>query len=153
MNARGTTATAGGASPPRRQSVRSFSRAPRPVLSLTSIRLNPSASKQLPQPTIKRGEAPGAGSWEPALLAAAEPGRRNRRTVDAVILLAAAIVIGLTAVVAPRRRKPTRAAHALTTLFGWANAIWRTVFVALLLLALVVVVDVFLRRRWSWHAT
>jgi hypothetical protein len=35
-----------------------------------------------------------------ALLASTEPGRRNRRTIDAVALLGAAIVIGLTAVVA-----------------------------------------------------
>jgi hypothetical protein len=94
--------------------------------------------------------APGARSWKPALLSAAEPGRRNRRTVDGVSLLAAAIVIGLTAVVASSTPEvDADVAQALTTLFGWADAIWRAAFVALLLLALAVVVDALLRRRWS----
>jgi uncharacterized membrane protein YbhN (UPF0104 family)/tRNA A-37 threonylcarbamoyl transferase component Bud32 len=34
------------------------------------------------------------------------------------------------------------------TLFGWADALWRVVFAALLVLALVVIVEVLLRRRW-----
>jgi glycosyltransferase 2 family protein len=94
--------------------------------------------------------APTARSWEPALLTASEPGRRNRRTVDGVFLLTAAIVIGLTAVVAASAPKTDEdVGQALTTLFGWTDAIWRVAFVALLLLAIVVVVDVLLRRRWS----
>ncbi len=84
------------------------------------------------------------------MLTATEPGRRNRRTVDGVFLLAAAIVIGLTAVVASSTPDvDADVARALTTLFGWANGIWRVAFVALLVLALVVVVDVLVRRRWS----
>jgi hypothetical protein len=39
-------------------------------------------------------------STESPLLTATEPGRRNRRTVDGIFLLAAAVVIGLTAVIA-----------------------------------------------------
>jgi uncharacterized membrane protein YbhN (UPF0104 family)/tRNA A-37 threonylcarbamoyl transferase component Bud32 len=39
--------------------------------------------------------------------------------------------------------------EALTTVFGWAGALWRTAFFGLLALAAVVVVDVLLRRRWD----
>jgi uncharacterized membrane protein YbhN (UPF0104 family)/tRNA A-37 threonylcarbamoyl transferase component Bud32 len=91
-----------------------------------------------------------AGSWDLALLTASEPGRRNRRTVDGVFLLAAAITIGLTAVVASSTPEVDKnVGQALTTLFGWADAIWRAAFVALLLLATLVVADVLVRRRWS----
>ncbi len=40
-------------------------------------------------------------------------------------------------------------AQALATVLGWAGAMWRTVFVCLLALALAIVVDVLLRRRWD----
>jgi uncharacterized membrane protein YbhN (UPF0104 family)/tRNA A-37 threonylcarbamoyl transferase component Bud32 len=94
--------------------------------------------------------APGDRSWDPALLTAAEAGRRNRRTVDAVFLLLAAIVIAFTAVIASSTPGVDRdVAEALTTLFGWANALWRAAFVALLFLALAVVAEVLLRRRWG----
>ena len=84
------------------------------------------------------------------LLTAAEPGRRNRRTVDAVFLLAAAIVAGLSAVIASSAsEQDDSVAQALVTVLGWAGAFWRTAFIALLGLALVIVVDVLLRRRWA----
>jgi glycosyltransferase 2 family protein len=89
-------------------------------------------------------------STQSPLLTATEPGRRNRRTVDGVFLLLAAIVIGLTAVVASETpHADADVAQALATLLGWANGFWRAAFVALLVLALVVVGDVLLRRRWS----
>ena len=44
--------------------------------------------------------ASSAHSWRVALLAETEPGRRNRRTIDSAFLLLAAIVIGLSAVIA-----------------------------------------------------
>jgi glycosyltransferase 2 family protein len=88
-------------------------------------------------------------STQSPLLMASEPGRRNRRTVDGVFLLAAATVIGLTAVVASDTPQvDADVGQALTTLFGWANGFWRAAFVALLAVAVVVVVDVLLRRRW-----
>jgi tRNA A-37 threonylcarbamoyl transferase component Bud32 len=40
-------------------------------------------------------------------------------------------------------------ARALTTVLGWASGAWRTAFVCVLALALVVVVDVLLRARWD----
>jgi uncharacterized membrane protein YbhN (UPF0104 family)/tRNA A-37 threonylcarbamoyl transferase component Bud32 len=40
-------------------------------------------------------------------------------------------------------------ALALTTVLGWAGALWRTAFLGLLALAAVIVVDVLVRRRWS----
>jgi uncharacterized membrane protein YbhN (UPF0104 family)/tRNA A-37 threonylcarbamoyl transferase component Bud32 len=95
------------------------------------------------------GDALSVSTQSP-LLSAFEPGRRNRRTVDAFFLLAAAIVIGLTAVVASETPEvDANVAEALTTLFGWANGFWRAAFVALLALALAVIADVLLRRRWS----
>src|SRR5262245_33746014 len=63
-------------------------------------RLTPSRSARSEPPRPVERAAPRSDSWAPALLSPREPGRRNRRTADAFILLFAAIVIGLTAVVA-----------------------------------------------------
>jgi uncharacterized membrane protein YbhN (UPF0104 family)/tRNA A-37 threonylcarbamoyl transferase component Bud32 len=79
-----------------------------------------------------------------------EPGRRNRRTVDSLFLFVAAIVIGLSAVIAASAPGQDRdVAHALTTVLGWAGALWRTAFFGVLALAIVLVCDVLLRRRWD----
>ena len=89
-------------------------------------------------------------SWDLALLTTAEVGRRNRRTIDSVFLVWAAVVIGLSAVIAssaPEHDKEV--AEALITVLGWAGALWRTAFVGLLALALIIVLDVLLRRRWD----
>ena len=92
----------------------------------------------------------GQRSWGLSLLAPVEPGRRNRRTVDALFLLLAAVVIGLTAVAASSAEDYDEdVARALQTVLAWANSVWRLAFVGLLVLALVVVVEVVLRRRWS----
>jgi uncharacterized membrane protein YbhN (UPF0104 family)/tRNA A-37 threonylcarbamoyl transferase component Bud32 len=89
-------------------------------------------------------------SWTLSLLAETELGRRNRRTVDAAFLLLAAVVIGLTAVVASSaERQDEDVAQALHTVFAWADSLWRIAFVGLLVLALVVVLDVILERRWT----
>jgi uncharacterized membrane protein YbhN (UPF0104 family)/tRNA A-37 threonylcarbamoyl transferase component Bud32 len=88
-------------------------------------------------------------SWQPTLLTAAEPGRRNRRTIDAVVLTAGAIVTGLAAVIASSARaQDTDVQQALTTVLGWAEAFWRLAFVSPLALALAVVAAVLMRRNW-----
>jgi glycosyltransferase 2 family protein len=79
----------------------------------------------------------------------AEPGRRNRRTIDGVLVAAAAILAGLAAIVA--RSAPEvdgEVGQALTTVLGWAPGLWRAVLVGALALALVIVVDALLERRW-----
>ena len=84
-----------------------------------------------------------------SLLIETELGRRNRRTVDAAFLLLAAIVIGLTAVVASSaERHDQDVAQALQTVLAWADSLWRLAFVGFLVLALVVVLDVVFERRW-----
>ena len=89
-------------------------------------------------------------SWRLGLLTETEPGRRNRRTIDSVLLFWAAIVIGLSAAVAASApAEDRRVAEALTTVFGWAGALWRAAFFALLASATVIVIDVLLRRRWD----
>jgi glycosyltransferase 2 family protein len=89
-------------------------------------------------------------SWHLSLLTRTEPGRRNRRPVDSAVLVGAALFVGLSAVIASQApRKDGEVAHALKTVLGWAGGAWRTIFVALLLLALLVVVDVLLRLRWD----
>jgi uncharacterized membrane protein YbhN (UPF0104 family)/tRNA A-37 threonylcarbamoyl transferase component Bud32 len=96
-------------------------------------------------------QAASAGrSWDLSLLARSEPGRRNRRTIDSVFLAAAALVVGLSAVIASSAPGHDEdVAQALATVFGWAGALWRTVFVCGLVLALAVVLEVLLRRRWD----
>jgi len=85
----------------------------------------------------------------PTLLVPAEAGRRNRRPLDAVVLLATAFLLALTVVVATSA-EPTDAdvAAALTTVLGWAPAFWRLVLVAALALAVAIVLACVARRRW-----
>jgi len=65
-------------------------------------------------------------------------------------LFVAAIVIGLSAVIAASAPGQDRdVAQALTTVFGWAGALWRTAFFGLLGLSVAVLVAVLLRRRWD----
>ncbi|MGH3083468.1 MAG: lysylphosphatidylglycerol synthase domain-containing protein [Gaiellaceae bacterium] len=102
-------------------------------------------------PATDRGEhaVSAQGSWQPALLAAAEPGRRNRRTIDGVVLAAGAIVTGLAAVIASSAHAQDEdVAEGLITVLGWAEVLWRFVFVSALALALVIVAVVLVRRRW-----
>jgi len=88
--------------------------------------------------------------WSVQLLTKMERGRRNRRTIDTVALATAALVLGLSSVIASSAAEHDKAvARALVTVFGWAGGLWRTLFVCLLALALVVVLDVFFRRRWD----
>jgi uncharacterized membrane protein YbhN (UPF0104 family)/tRNA A-37 threonylcarbamoyl transferase component Bud32 len=96
----------------------------------------------------ERPVEPVERSWSVQLLTKSEPGRRNRRTIDSVVLGAAALVAGLSAVIASSAPEHDEAvAHALATVLGWAGGLWRTLFVCLLALALVIVVDVLARRR------
>ena len=83
------------------------------------------------------------------MLVPAEPGRRNRRTVDGVLVATAAVVVGLAAVVA-RSAAGTdeEIGQALATLFGWAPGLWRAVLLVTLALAVVIAVDALVRRRW-----
>ncbi len=79
-----------------------------------------------------------------------ERGRRNRRTIDGVVLAVASVATGLAAAAgyaAPAQDK--QAASSVTTVLGWAEALWRTAFVAALALAVLVVVAVVVRRRWD----
>jgi uncharacterized membrane protein YbhN (UPF0104 family)/tRNA A-37 threonylcarbamoyl transferase component Bud32 len=102
-------------------------------------------------PTSREAQARPAGrSWRVRLLIETEPGRRNRRTIDSVFLVWAAIVIGLTAAIASSAPGQDRdVADGLMTLFGWARALWRTAFFGLFGLSAVILVDVLLRRRWD----
>jgi len=84
------------------------------------------------------------------LLTETEPGRRNRRTIDSVFLVWAAIVIGLSAEIASSAPGHDRdVAEALMTVFGWAGALWRVAFFGLLGLAAAIVLAVLVRRRWD----
>jgi uncharacterized membrane protein YbhN (UPF0104 family)/tRNA A-37 threonylcarbamoyl transferase component Bud32 len=88
-------------------------------------------------------------SWNLTLLTAAEPGRRNRRATDGVLLALGALVVGLGAVIAE-----SASAHdedveqALVTVLGWAPALWRVALLSALVLAWLIVADALLRRRW-----
>jgi glycosyltransferase 2 family protein len=89
-------------------------------------------------------------AWGIALLTERERGRRNRRTIDSVFLALAAVVIGLSALIASSAPEDDEdVAQALITILGWADPFWRGVFIGVLVLAAVIVVDVLLRRRWD----
>jgi glycosyltransferase 2 family protein len=98
----------------------------------------------------KRPKRAGDRSWNVALLAAYEPGRRNRRTIDSVLLAWAAVVIGLSAVIAASAPKQDNdVAEALRTVLAWAGPLWRVSFFGLIGLAIAVVVQVIAFRRRS----
>jgi uncharacterized membrane protein YbhN (UPF0104 family)/tRNA A-37 threonylcarbamoyl transferase component Bud32 len=101
---------------------------------------------------VSRPEHPPSAerAWNVALLAETEPGRRNRRTIDSVLLFLAAIVLGLSAAIASAApRQDHDVADALRTVFGWAGGFWDAAFICALALALAVVLDVLWRRRWD----
>jgi glycosyltransferase 2 family protein len=103
-------------------------------------------------PATSRSEQPGsaASSWSVALLTSSEPGRRNRRTIDAVLLALGAFLVGLAAVLAESAAaEDEEVGQALVTVLGWAPAVWRAALVGALVLALVIVGGVLLRRRWA----
>src|SRR5215469_16894179 len=98
---------------------------------------------------MRRGRA-GIRSWRVGVLIQTEPGRRNRRTIDSVLLFWAAIVIGLSAAVAASAPGHDRSVQqALTTVLGWAGPLWRAAFFALIASAALIVVDIVLERRWD----
>jgi uncharacterized membrane protein YbhN (UPF0104 family)/tRNA A-37 threonylcarbamoyl transferase component Bud32 len=75
---------------------------------------------------------------------------RNRRSIDAVFLLLAAVILGLSAGIAstaPRQEHDVD--DALRTVFGWAGGFWDAAFVCAIVLALMAVFDVLLRHRWD----
>jgi uncharacterized protein (TIRG00374 family) len=93
---------------------------------------------------------PGERSWTVELLTATEPGRRNRRTVDSVLLFAAAVLIGLSAAIASSAPGlDGELADAVATLLGWASGVWMAAFVSALGLAFLAAGAVLLRRRWD----
>jgi glycosyltransferase 2 family protein len=102
-----------------------------------------------PSESERASTHPANRSWNLALLTPAEPGRRNRRTIDATFLLVASLVTGLAAVVA--RLAPdvdAELADALAPLFGWAPNVWRAAYVLALAFALLIFGAVVLRRHW-----
>lgn len=89
-------------------------------------------------------------SWSVTLLTETAPGARNRRTIDSVFLLFAAVVLGLSAVIASAAPTQEREVDAaLRTVFGWAHGFWDAVFICALVFSLAVVLDVLWRRRWD----
>ena len=102
-------------------------------------------------PTNVEEPTPADGrSWHATLLTAAEPGRRNRRTIDAVVVSVAAATTGLAAVIA--NSAPTvdiEVADAIATILGWAPGFWRAVVIGALAFGLVILAEILLRRRWA----
>ena len=85
-----------------------------------------------------------------SLLASAEPGPRNRRTIDAILLAVAALVTGCAAVLASSAPGwDAGIAGALDTLLGWADGLWRAAFIGAFVLCVPIVLAVLVRRRWA----
>lgn len=84
------------------------------------------------------------------LLTAAEPGRRNRRTIDALLVAAGAGLAAAAAVCASSAPDEDEdVAQAVVTVLGWAPALWRAALVGALAVAFVIAADALLRRRWA----
>ena len=82
------------------------------------------------------------------LFAPGERGRRNRRSLDGLFLALAAVVCGFGAAAASQApAEDARAARNVIAVLGWAEALWRTAFVGLLVLAAIVLVGLVVRRR------
>jgi glycosyltransferase 2 family protein len=89
-------------------------------------------------------------SWNLELLSASEPGRRNRRTIDAVLLAVGALVLALAAVIADGAPTQDEAVgQALIAVLGWAGPVWEIALVSVVVLALAIVIEVLYRRRWD----
>jgi uncharacterized membrane protein YbhN (UPF0104 family)/tRNA A-37 threonylcarbamoyl transferase component Bud32 len=89
-------------------------------------------------------------SWNLALLVPAEPGRRNRRTIDAVLVAVAPFLVGLAAVIAESAvAQDEDVASALVTVLGWAPAVWHLTVVGAVVLAVAILADALYRRRWA----
>jgi uncharacterized membrane protein YbhN (UPF0104 family)/tRNA A-37 threonylcarbamoyl transferase component Bud32 len=89
-------------------------------------------------------------SWDLTLLTAAEPGRRNRRTIDGVLLAFGAFAVGLGAAVAhSASAEDDDVEQALVTVLGWASPLWRVALVGALVLACAIVAEALYRRRWA----
>jgi glycosyltransferase 2 family protein len=104
------------------------------------------------EPALERISADdvAARSWSIALLAETESGRRNRRTIDSIVMVVAATIVGLSAAIASSApAQDADVAQALQTVLGWAGPLWRTAFFGLIGLVLAIVADVLWRRRWD----
>ncbi|HEX4520400.1 MAG TPA: lysylphosphatidylglycerol synthase domain-containing protein [Gaiellaceae bacterium] len=84
------------------------------------------------------------------LLTVEEAGRRNRRTIDGVLIAFGALVLGLAAVAAANApAQDEQVGKAIVTVLGWAEGLWRGIFIVTVGYAVLVVVDVFWRRRFK----
>jgi uncharacterized membrane protein YbhN (UPF0104 family)/tRNA A-37 threonylcarbamoyl transferase component Bud32 len=102
------------------------------------------------EPGSKETGLRAARSWSVGLLAQLEGGRRNRRTIDALLLALGALVVALGVVIAESASADDkRVERALVTVLGWAPVIWRTAIVGALGLAVAIVAAALLRRRWE----
>jgi uncharacterized membrane protein YbhN (UPF0104 family) len=93
------------------------------------------------------GSQPRARSWDLALLLP-EEGRRNRRPLDATLLIVASLTTALAAVVA--RLAPDQdldVADAVTAVLGWAPNVWRVIFTLALAQAVLILGAITVRRR------
>lgn len=76
---------------------------------------------RLPASNPTESVTKGRGSWNLALLMPHAPGRRNRRTIDGVLLAGGAFVFGLGAVVVESASaEDEEVGQALVTSLGWA---------------------------------
>jgi len=94
-------------------------------------------------------DASAERSSEIALLVPATQAPTNRRPVDVALFAIAAVAAGLAAVVAKSAPEVDKTVgEALDDVLGWAPYFWRIVFVLALALALIVGVEVIVKRRW-----
>jgi uncharacterized membrane protein YbhN (UPF0104 family)/tRNA A-37 threonylcarbamoyl transferase component Bud32 len=92
----------------------------------------------------------GSPGRDPGLLTGFEAGRRNRRPIDAVLLGVMSLLAGAAAVIAKLApAEDEDVGHAVITVLGWAEGLWRAVVVVAFVLLIVVLVDIVVRRRWA----
>ena len=110
----------------------------------------PDAARGAPGREVARVAGEPDGGRRALVFADVEPGRRNRRASDVVLLAGAALAAAGASVVEAAAGDVVReVGDALITLLAWAEPLWRCAFAGSLAFVAVLLLAMVLRRRWT----
>ena len=108
----------------------------------------PDAARGAPGGEVARVAGEPDGGRRALVFADVEPGRRNRRASDVVLLAGTALAAAGASVVEAAAGDVVReVGDALITLLAWAEPLWRCAFAGSLAFAAVLLLEMVLRRR------